>query len=110
MMRHHYQPRLKIDRPLLSMGLRCDQQKKKAVFNSFFGNDFFELTLQVCTEEAVYVQRIGFASQNLFRLRRKTRFARLSPPSLVFRPRRALAPSALDTRASRSWLISHGPC
>ena len=24
-MRHHYQPRLKIDRPLLSMGLRCDQ-------------------------------------------------------------------------------------
>ena len=25
MMRHHYQPRLKIDRSLLSMGLRCDQ-------------------------------------------------------------------------------------
>ena len=24
--------------------------------------------------------------------------------------RRTLAPSVLDTRASRSWLISHGPC
>ena len=27
--------------------------------------------------------------------------------SLVFRLRRTLAPSALDTRASSSWLISH---
>ena len=36
------------------------------MFNSFFGNDFFELTLQVCTEEDVSVQRLGFASQNLF--------------------------------------------
>ena len=51
------------------------------MFNSFFGNDFFELTLQICTEEDVYVQRLGFASQNLLRLRRKTRFARLSPPA-----------------------------
>ena len=30
--------------------------------------------------------------------------------SLVFRLRRTLAPSALDTRASRSWLISLRPC
>ena len=51
------------------------------MFNSFFGNNFFELILQVCTEEDVYVQRLGFASQNLLRLRRKTRFARLSPPA-----------------------------
>ena len=51
------------------------------VFNSFFGNDFFELTLEVCTEEDAYVQRLGFASQNLLRLRQKTRFARLSPPA-----------------------------
>ena len=29
--------------------------------------------------------------------------------SLVFRLRRTLAPSALNTRAPRSWLISHGP-
>ena len=58
------------------------------MLNSFFGNDFFELTLQVCTEEDVYVQRLGFASQNLLRLRRKT--------SLVFRLRRTLAPSAVD--------------
>ena len=50
------------------MGLRCDQLKE-AVFNSFFGSDFFELTLQVCTEEDVYVQRLGFATQNLLRLR-----------------------------------------
>ena len=39
------------------------------------------MTLQVCTEEDAYVQRLGFASQNLLRLRRKTRFARLSPPA-----------------------------
>ena len=51
------------------------------MFNSFFGNDFFELTLQVCTEEDVYVQRLGFALQNLLRLRQKTRFARLLPPA-----------------------------
>ena len=30
--------------------------------------------------------------------------------SLVFRLRRTLTPSALNTRASRSWLISHEPC
>ena len=30
--------------------------------------------------------------------------------SLVFCLRRTLAPLALDTRASRSWLIFHGPC
>ena len=30
--------------------------------------------------------------------------------SLVFRLRRTLAPSALDTCASRSWLVSHEPC
>ena len=30
--------------------------------------------------------------------------------SLVFRLRRTLAPSALDTHASRSWLITHRPC
>ena len=44
------------------------------MFYSFFGNEFFELTVQVCTKEDVYVQR-------LLRLRRKTRFARLSPPA-----------------------------
>ena len=54
------------------------------MFNSFFGNDFFELTLKVCTEEDVYVQRLGFA------------FAKpLAPPA----DSRA---AALDTRASRS--------
>ena len=42
---------------------------------------YFELALQVCTEEDVYVQRLDFASQNRLRLRRKTRFARLSPPA-----------------------------
>ena len=73
------------------------------MFNSYFGSDFFELTLQDRTEEDVYVERLGFASENLLRLRRKTRFARLSPPA----DSRA---SALDTRALNSWLISHGPC
>ena len=29
----------------------------------------------------MYVQRLGFASQNLLSLRQKTRFARLSPPA-----------------------------
>ena len=30
--------------------------------------------------------------------------------SLVLRLRRTNAPSALDALASRSWIISHGPC
>ena len=68
-MPHHYQLRLKIDRPLLFVGLRCDQLKE-AVFNSFSCTDFFELTLQVCTEEDVYVQKLGFATRNLLCLRR----------------------------------------
>ena len=68
------------------------------MFNSFFGNDFFELTLQVCTEEDVYVQRLGFASQNLLRLRRKTRFARLSPP---------VDSRAFGTRYSRFALVAY---
>ena len=73
------------------------------VFNSFSGNDFFELTLLVCTEKDAYVQRLG--------LLRKTSCASSERFALlVFRLRRTLAPSALDTRASRSWLISHGPC
>ena len=33
---------------------------------ALFGNDFFELNLKVCTEEDVYVQKLGFPSQNLF--------------------------------------------
>ena len=50
------------------MGFRCDQLKE-AVFNLLFGNDFFELT------------PTRFCEQNLLRLRRKTRFDRLSPPA-----------------------------
>ena len=108
MMRHHYQPRLKIDRPLLWVKVVINKKKRCLIgfvlfcfvlfcfvlfcFVFFFGNNFVELTLQVCTEEDVYVQRLGFVSQNLLRLWR------------------TLAPSVLDTHASRSWLISHGPC
>ena len=86
MMCHYYQPRLRI----------------KAVFNSFFGNDFFELTLQVCTEEYVYVNVCMCMCMYCASAERLA--------SLVFRLRRTLAPSALDTPASRSRLISHGSC
>ena len=52
----------------------------------------------------VKAKQISFASQNLLRLRQKTRFTRL------FHLRRTLTPSELNTRALRSTLALHSRC
>ena len=96
--------------------------EKKKVGGSFgFGTFFFQVpfhsTSSPYSAALAFCQGLAFhlcvsaLMMNRSVLLRKTSCAsgeRLA--SLVFRLQRTFAPSALNTRTSRSWLISHGPC
>ena len=102
-----FSPYLMLSIVFLCFLFRFSVKKQRNLFFSFL---FFSISLAFCQGLAFYLCVSALMMKRSVLLRKTSCASGERLASLVFRLRRTLAPSALDTRASRSWLISHGPC